>query len=124
MPYLRQNRIDHLYYEQLWNLGAYRDLYFTKIFFSATQNVIDDRLQELQNLNVDYLLMEKGWDITNQYLDDNKIINRLFQTKYSVKPYRYSCKMFDATNHYIKSNYVLDQTNDDWCLYKRKKLSK
>lgn len=124
MPYLRQNRIDHLYYEQLWNLGAYRDLYFTKIFFSATQNVIDDRLQELQNLNVDYLLMEKGWDITNQYLDDNKKINRLFQTKYSVKPYRYSCKMFDATNHYIKSNYVLDQTNDDWCLYKRKKLSK
>ena len=121
MPYLRQNRIDHLYYEQLWNLGAYRDLYFTKIFFSATKDIVDNRLQELKNLNVNYLLMEKGWDETNQYVDDNKIINRLFQTKYSIKPYRYSCKMFDKTNKYIKSNYELVQCRDKWLLYKKKK---
>ena len=122
MPYLHQNKRDHLYYEQLWKSGFYRDLYFTKIYFSATQNVVDKRLQELRNLNVDYLLMEKGWDNTNEFVEDNRIINLLFQTKYTVKPYRYSCKMFDELNKYIKTNYVLDQYEDDWCLYKRKKI--
>lgn len=122
MPYLHQNKRDHLYYEQLWKSGFYRDLYFTKIYFSATQNVVDKRLQELRNLNVDYLLMEKGWDNTNEFVEDNRIINLLFQTKYTVKPYRYSCKMFDELNKYIKTNYVLDQYKDDWYLYKRKKI--
>ena len=66
--------------------------------------------------------MEKGWDNTNEFVGDNSIINLLFQTKYTVKPYRYSCKMFDELNKYIKTNYVLDQYKDDWCLYKRKKI--
>ena len=95
--------------------------FFGSIIF-ATQNVVDKRLQELRNLNVDYLLMEKGWDNTNEFVEDNRIINLLFQTKYTVKPYRYSCKMFDELNKYIKTNYVLDQYKDNWCLYKRKKI--
>lgn len=106
------------YYIQLEQKGIYNRLYYNEIVYNSTPQAIASRVEELKDLQTEYLLLQAGWENITQ--PTCKYDPSLFLTYYPVKSRFNGNEVFQPLADYIKEKYVNYSSNGSWCLYKLK----
>lgn len=108
------------YYLQLRRKGIYKNLYFSRIWFSATDKNINRTISDIKKQNIDYIILPSDWK--NYELVDNKYNTLLFLCP-PVFKVRYNGNIvYKKLVEYIEKEYYLVDQSQGWMKYKKRIL--